>query len=120
GLGHNSQIVVPAGQHLRDRGLPTTVVSDNGHQYTSQLFAEHIKANGFKHLLTPPYHPASNGITEVAVGIVKLQLKKMGVSSSIPLLQNAVTDILFTYRMTPTFSGRTYFEIIALNRVQTP
>ena len=104
-----------------ERGLPTTIVSDNGPQFTSQKFGEHMKANGIKHVLTPPYHPASNGMAEVSVGIIKGHLKRMSVSSSTSLLQDAVTDILFQYRMTPnTSTGRTPFELMKKNDVQTP
>ena len=103
-----------------DRGLPTTIVSDNGPQFTSHLFAAHMKANNIKHVLTPPYHPASNGFAEVAVGIVKAHLHKMDISSSLPLLQEAVTKILFQYRATPhTSTGRTPFELMESNKVQT-
>ena len=104
-----------------DRGLPTTVVSDNGPQFTSQKFKEHMKAKNIKHVLTPPYHPASNGLAEVAVGIVKSALRKMDASAYIPSLQEAITAILFKHRQTPTTStGRTPFEMMDLNRVQTP
>ena len=44
-----------------ERGLPTTVVRDNGPQFTSKAFTEHMKARNIKHVLTPPYHTASNG-----------------------------------------------------------
>ena len=103
-----------------DRGLPTIIVSDNGPQFTSQLFANHMKAKNIKHVLTPPYHPASNGFAEVAVGIMKNQLRKMDTSSSLPLLQEAVTSILFQYRSTPhTSTGRTPFELMESNKVRT-
>ena len=103
-----------------DRGLPTILVSDNGPQFTSELFASHMKANSIKHVLTPPYHPASNGFAEVAVGIMKGQLKRMDTSSSLPLLQEAVTSILFQYRSTPhTSTGRTPFELMESNKVRT-
>ena len=104
-----------------DRGLPTTVVSDNGPQFTSHSFKEHMKAKNIKHVLTPPYHPASNGLAEVAVGIVKSALCKMDASAHIPTLQETITTILFTHRQTPTTStGRTPFEMMDLNRVKTP
>ena len=60
-----------------ERGFPTTLVSDNGPQFTSKEFEERTKKWGVKHLLTPPYHPASNGLAERAVGTVKSHLKKM-------------------------------------------
>ena len=103
-----------------DRGLPTIIVSDNGPQFTSQLFASHMKAKIIKHVLTPPYHPASNGFAEVAVGIMKGHLQKMETSASLPLLQEAVTSILFQYRSTPhTSTGRTPFELMESNKVRT-
>ena len=40
-----------------ERGLPTIIVSDNGPQFSSHLFAEHMKTKKIKHVLTPPYHP---------------------------------------------------------------
>ena len=104
-----------------DRGLPSTIVSDNGPQFTSKLFADHMKAKNIKHVLTPPYHPASNGFAEVAVGIVKGQLLKMDASPSLPLLQEAVTSILFQYRSTPhTSTGRSPFQLMESNKVTTP
>ena len=104
-----------------ERGFPTTLVSDNGPQFTSHLFAEHMKSKKIKHILTPPYHPPSNGMAEVAVGIVKKSLYKMDVSADIPTLQNAITAILFQHRQTPTTStGRTPFEMMDYNKVKTP
>ena len=80
-----------------------------------------MKAIGIKHTLTPPYHPASNGLAEVAVGIVKGGLKKMEASASPALLQDAVTTMLFFYRMTPnTTTCRTPFELMDSNKVVTP
>ena len=60
-----------------ERGFPTTLVSDNGPQFTAKEFEDRMKNWGVKHLLTPPYHPASNGLAERAVGTVKSHLKKM-------------------------------------------
>lgn len=42
-------------------GLPETLVSDNGPQFTSAEFADFLAANGVKHVRIPPYHAASMG-----------------------------------------------------------
>jgi transposase InsO family protein len=38
-------------------GVPETIVSDNGTQFTSHEFREFCKANAVNHILSPPYHP---------------------------------------------------------------
>ena len=104
-----------------ERGLPTIIVSDNGPQFTSKEFADNMKSRNIKHVLTPPYHPASNGLAEVAVGIIKSHLHKMDASAYLPSLEEAILKILFQYRATPnTSTGRTPFELMESNKVQTP
>lgn len=104
-----------------DRGLPTIIVSDNGPQMTSQQFKDHMKSKNIKHVLSPPYHPASNGLAEVAVGVVKNALRKMEAPVSPVLLQDTVNTMLFYYRMTPsTATGRTPFELMNENKIRTP
>ena len=84
-----------------DRGLPTVIVSDNGPQFTSDLFKEHMKTLGVKHVLTPPYHPASNGSADRAVGCLKQALYKMEAPAATPGLQAAITKFLEIYRSAP-------------------
>ena len=46
---------------VRSLVFPTTLVSDNGPQLVSKEFEDKMTRWGIKHLLMPPYHPASNG-----------------------------------------------------------
>ena len=95
-------------------GFPATIVSDNGPQFTSTEFAEKMKKWGIKHILTPPYHPASNGLAEKAVGIVKDKLKKMNSPASPLELHINIQVVLRNYRATPhTSTGQTPYELIS-------
>ncbi len=54
-------------------------------------------ANGIKHLTSAPYHPASNGLAEHAVQIVKKGLKKITHGN----IHIRLAQVLLTYRLTP-------------------
>ncbi len=45
-------------------GVPTTIVSDNGGEFTSAAFDEFCSNYGIRHNFTTPYHPISNGLVE--------------------------------------------------------
>ena len=78
-------------------GLPDVVVSDNATNFTSEEFEAFLKSNGVKHVRTPPYHPASNGVVERAVQTLKSGLKKLKTGS----IETKVSRFLFAYRVTP-------------------
>ncbi|XP_037930421.1 uncharacterized protein K02A2.6-like [Teleopsis dalmanni] len=45
-------------------GIPKTIVSDNGLQFTAQAFKHFCSKLGIKHITTAPFHPASKGLAE--------------------------------------------------------
>ncbi|XP_055633598.1 uncharacterized protein K02A2.6-like [Toxorhynchites rutilus septentrionalis] len=52
-------------------GMPKTLVSDNGPQFTSAKFQAYCAENGIEHLTTAPFHPQSNGQAERFVDTFK-------------------------------------------------
>ncbi|XP_037576521.2 uncharacterized protein K02A2.6-like [Dermacentor silvarum] len=84
-------------------GIPETIVSDNGPQFTGKEFADFMRRNNVLHLRTAPYHPQSNGLAERAVRTVKQKLKTNRQGS----LQTRLARILHSYRRTPLACGET-------------
>ena len=74
-------------------GLPATLVSNNGSNFTSSEFQEFMKKNGIKHIKVAPYHPASNGLAERAVRIFKGGYEKMEDGS----VQTKLSRFLLSY-----------------------
>ena len=69
---------------------------------------------GVKHVLTPPYHPASNGLAEKAVGIIKNHLKKMNSPATPIELFTNLQAVLRVHRSSPQKStGMSPFETIS-------
>ena len=76
-------------------GIPDTVVSDNGSQFSSQEFHEFALSWEFNHVTSPPHHPKSNDKAESSVKIVKQLFKKAERDRQDPWLA------LLGYRNTP-------------------
>ncbi|XP_062700352.1 uncharacterized protein K02A2.6-like [Aedes albopictus] len=80
-------------------GMPVTLVSDNGTQFTSAEFADFCASNGIEHLTTAPFHPQSNGQAERFVDTFKRAVKKIREGRG--SIQQALDIFLLTYRSTP-------------------
>ena len=74
-------------------------MSDNGPQFTSDEFEKFLKGNRVKHILTAPYHPASNGLAERFVRTLKHSLKAS--SGDGRSVCHRLAEFLFEYRATP-------------------
>ena len=83
--------------------MPETVVTENGACFTSREFELFLEVNGIRHLTSAPYHPASNGLAEHAVQIVKRGLKKV--------TQGTLTARLATVVFLQTDSSRYYRHV---------
>ena len=71
-------------------GIPQTLISDNGRQFSSEEFKNFASEWNFTHVTSSPHFPQSNGAAERAVKIAKDILK-----------QDDVFLALLTYRSTP-------------------
>lgn len=59
--------------YFANHGIPSTIYSDGGPQFTSQEFARFCERNFIEHIASSPYYPKSNGVAENAVK----QMKKL-------------------------------------------
>uniref|UniRef100_A0A914DCM8 RNA-directed DNA polymerase n=1 Tax=Acrobeloides nanus TaxID=290746 RepID=A0A914DCM8_9BILA len=80
-------------------GLPETLVSDNGPQFTSKEFVQFCATNAIDHVFTPPYHPQSNGQVERFVDTFKRAMYKS--QKDYGDLNKHLRAFLFMYRRTP-------------------
>ena len=97
-------------------GIPEMIVTDNGSCFVSEEFESYLSKNGIKHTTSAPHHPASNGLAERAVQIVKRGLKK-DTSGDI---KTRLARVLFNYRMTPqSTTGVSPSELLLGRRPRT-
>ncbi len=59
-------------------GVPATVTTDRGTQFTSSLWTSTCSCLGIKHILTTAYHPQSNGMVERVHRQIKDALRARG------------------------------------------
>ena len=57
-------------------GIPDTLVTDNGPQFSSEAFKDFACSYGFQHCTSSPHYPQLNGRAEKAVQTIKSLIKK--------------------------------------------
>ncbi len=96
-------------------GLPELIVSDNGTSFTSEEFKLFVEKNGIKHKTTAPYHPATNGLAERAVQVIKNGLKKNDGDFELRLQRT-----LYRYRTQPhATTGTSPAELVLKRKPRT-
>ena len=97
-------------------GIPELIFSDDGTSFTSEEFGTFCKRNGIRHKTSAPYHPASNGLAERAVQVVKTGLRKNTKGS----MDLRLAQILFKYRLQPhSTTGVTPAELLIGRKPRT-
>lgn len=98
-------------------GMMTTLVTDNGPQLSSALFAQYMKDHAITHLTSPPYHPSSNGLAERFVDTFKRALGKSQGNDE------EIKEFLAIYRATPNANapgGQSPAELMYGRRLRLP
>lgn len=85
-------------------GVPIELVSDNGPQFTSQEFQTFLKLNHVQHILSPPYHPSTNGEAERFVRTFKTAMKAKRTQGG--TWSQKISEFLLSYRSTPHSTTR--------------
>ena len=99
-------------------GLPVSLVTDNGPQFTSEEFETYMKFCGIKHVKSPPYHPQSNGEAERVVRTFKNCIKKTFVHTKD--LHSCVANFLLGYRTSQhSTTGSSPAELLMGRKLKT-
>lgn len=91
----NETVITNCKSQFARHGIPDTLFTDNGPQFSSSAFQQFSKEYQFQHTTSSPYHPQSNGMAEKGVQIAKLLLTKAKEDGQDPYLA------LLEYRNTP-------------------
>ena len=92
--------------HFARYGIPETVISDNGPQFSSIGFEDFAEIWDFKHTTSTPGYPQSNGLAESTVQTAKKILSKAHEDTKSPLLA------ILEYRNTPVDGMKSPAELI--------
>ncbi|XP_054766781.2 uncharacterized protein K02A2.6-like [Lytechinus pictus] len=100
-------------------GLPESITTDNGPQFTSEQFEEFLAVKGIQHRLTTRYNPQSNGGVERFNRVIKESLKANLADGM--TFDKAIQTLLRTYRSTPhSLTGNTPAELMLGRNLRMP
>lgn len=102
---------------FKNFGLPNLLVSDNGSQFTSQVFENFLRENGIIHKKTAPYNPSSNGQAERFVQIIKNSLIAMNNEKGTMDLK--LFRLLMQLRQVVNSTGHSAYELMFNRQIRT-
>lgn len=101
-------------------GLPLEICTDNAKTFTSEEFQAFLLSSGIKHLTGAPYHPATNGLAESAVKIIKNAILKARHENPKCDIHLIVHQFLFQFRNTPhTTTGERPSQLLLGHSLRT-
>ena len=101
-------------------GLPMSIQSDQGSNFTSRHFKDQMKAFGIQHIVSTPYHPESQGAIERFHQTLKSMIKKYCIDNVSAWAKN-LPFLLFAIRSAPNDSlGFSPFQLIFGHQVRGP
>ena len=102
-------------------GVPKTLVTDNGAEFTSREMNQFCTNNGITKMESPPYHPQSNGSAERSVQITKNGMKAWRLEVAHVSFRDYMKRLLLHHRACFQRSdGRTPAEIVFGRKIRVP
>ncbi|XP_064101316.1 uncharacterized protein LOC135211982 [Macrobrachium nipponense] len=99
-------------------GLPKTLQSDNGRNFTGKFFKDQMRNFGIKHITSTPYHPESQGVIERFHQTLKHILRKL-CSGEDNLWDVMLPYALFALRQAPSETlGLSPFDLVFGHKVR--
>ena len=99
--------------HFARHGIPETLISDNGPQFTSAEFAAFAAEWDFRHVTSSPAYPQSNGLAEKTVQTIKNIMTRSKADGRKPLFA------ILEYRNTPVDNLASPAQLLMGRRLQS-
>ena len=99
---HSQSIINNLKQIFTEIGVPRSIVTDGGTQFTAQEFKDFTRALKIEHRVTSPTNAQSNGQAEQFVQTIKNSLMKAmeaGEDPHLALLAYIITALMYNYHL---------------------